>query len=414
MRIGMFVVCGALVVGCSRISGAPSLPSTTATDIAAREASLGQYVSLYSFRGQASGGSPQAGLVEHDGELYGTTSAYGNGYGTVFKIDPLGRVKTLYAFGGYPDGAYPEAGLVWYRDAFYGATSAGGRNGGGTVFAITPSGAERVIYNFGKRDDGAQPEASLLEYDGIFYGTTQNGGTHAKGTVFELTPNGIEHVMHNFVGAPADGGHPTAGLTRVGSDLYGVTRSGGKIAAGGAAFKISLFGQIKLLHSFDVEAGDGSNPAGTLVYLNGIFYGTTLHGGDIGRGYGTVFEMNAQGIEGVIHSFGGRDDGAFPSAGLTAVRGVLYGTTSGGGTSPRKSNECISSGARIDRAGYYKCGTIFSITRTGRERVVYRFKGDPDGANPESGLTLADGVLYGTTDWGGEADYYGTIYRLFP
>ena len=69
---------------------------------------------------------------------------------------------------------------------------------------------------------------------------------------------------------------------------------------------------------------------------------------------------------------------------------------------------------RTDSDGYYKCGTIFSIARSGRERVVYRFKGDPDGANPEAALTPAGGFLYGTTDWGGEADYYGTIFRIFP
>jgi uncharacterized repeat protein (TIGR03803 family) len=416
MRIAMLVLCGALVAGCARTSGVPSLPSTSpaVTDTAPKADSYGQYVSLYSFRGEGSGGSPQAGLVEHNGELYGTTSAYGNGYGTVFKVDALGRVSTVYSFSGYPDGAYPEAGLVWYKDAFYGTTSAGGTQGGGTVFAVTPSGAERVIHDFEKGRDGAQPESGLVEYGGVLYGTTQNGGTRNTGTVFELTPNGVEHVMHSFIGAPSDGGHPTAGLTLVGSEFYGVTRAGGKIAAGGCAFKINLFGQVKVLHSFKVEPGDGYNPAGTLVAIDGILYGTTLHGGDIGQGYGTVFEMDTRGVEGVIHSFGGANDGAFPAAGLTSVQGNLYGTTTGGGTSPRKSNECISSGVRINRAGYYKCGTIFSITKAGRERVVYRFRGDPDGANPEAALTLAGGVLYGTTDWGGDSSYYGTIFRIFP
>ncbi len=416
MRIVMLVFCVALVAGCSRISGAPSLPSTTSTvtDTLPKAASYGQYVSLYSFRGQTSGGSPQAGLVEHNGELYGTTSAYGKGYGTVFKVSALGKVTTLYSFSGYPDGAYPEAGLVWYKDGFYGTTSAGGTQNGGTVFTITTSGAERVIHSFGKGDDGAQPIAGLVEAGSILYGTTKNGGRRNKGTVFEITTNGVEHVMHSFIGAPSDGGHPPAGLILVGSELYGVTGSGGENAGGGAVFKIGLFGQIKLLHSFKVEPGDGANPAGPLVYLNGIFYGTTLHGGNIGRGFGTVFEMNARGNEAVLHSFGGRNDGAFPSAGLAVINGELYGTTTGGGTSPRKSNECISSGLRPDGDGYYKCGTIFSIARSGRERVIYRFKGDPDGANPEAALAPAGGVLYGTTDWGGEAAYYGTVFRIFP
>jgi uncharacterized repeat protein (TIGR03803 family) len=374
----------------------------------------GQYLSLYSFDGRKTGGSPQAGLLSVNGSLYGTTSSYGSGYGTIFKVDGFGRVTLLHGFAGYPDGAYPEAGLVRYKNALYGTTSAGGTHGGGTVFAITTSGAEHIVHSFGKGSDGAQPESSPIEYDGVLYGTTQNGGEKNLGTVYELTPNGDEHVLHSFAGSPSDAGHPTAGLILVNGYFYGVSRSGGKNAAGGAAFKLSPFGESKVIHSFKVEPGDGSNPAGSLAYLNGIFYGTTLHGGDIGRGYGTVFEMNSKGVEGVIHSFGGRNDGAFPEGNLTVVKGALYGTTAGGGTSPKKSNDCISSGARVDSDGYYRCGTIFQLSRLGQEKVLYRFRGHPDGANPEAGLTLVDGVLYGTTDWGGTATYYGTIFRIFP
>jgi hypothetical protein len=55
-----------------------------------------------------------------------------------------------------------------------------------------------------------------------------------------------------------------------------------------------------------------------IIVLCALFYGTTQHGGDIGKGYGTAFEMNSRGVEG--------------------VSGELYGTTTGGGLSPKKSN----------------------------------------------------------------------------
>ncbi|MBV8530987.1 MAG: hypothetical protein JO104_06690, partial [Candidatus Eremiobacteraeota bacterium] len=48
------------------------------------------------------------------------------------------------------------------------------------------------------------------------------------------------------------------------------------------------------------------------------------------------------GKESVLYAFKNRSDGATPAAGLLAVRGTLYGTTLGGGS----SNE----------------GTVFSIT----------------------------------------------------
>lgn len=417
MRIATLVCCGALLAGCGQISGAPSVPQSPTNLGAAppgRDSSGQYYSSLYSFNGKANGGSPQAGLVSYNGELYGTTSSYGKGYGTVFKVDAFGKVTLLHTFTGYPDGAYPMAGLIWYKNAFYGTTSAGGAHGGGTVFEMAPSGAVRVLHSFGKGADGAQPESALVEYGDIFFGTTLNGGSKNRGTAYEVAPNGDERVMHSFTGSRTDGSHPSAGLTVVKGIFYGVTRAGGKNAGGGTAFKMSAFGVVQVLHSFKVQPGDGSNPAGTLLYLGGIFYGTTLHGGSIGRGYGTVFEMNADGVEGVMHSFGANSDGAFPSAGLVSVSNELYGTTTGGGSGARKSNECISSGVRYQSASYYKCGTIFEIDKAGKETVVYRFEGYPDGANPEASLTVAGDVLYGTTDWGGTSTYYGTIFSFFP
>lgn len=405
MRIGTLIICGVVLAGCSQISGIPSRSGSLSSGAPAilQSPASGRYLSLYSFRGTGSGGAPQAGLVRVSGALYGTTSSDGKGYGTVFGVSPLGKVRVLYSFGGYPDGTYPEAGLLWFKGALYGTTSAGGIHNGGTVFAVALSGAEHVIHSFGKTGDGAEPTASLVAYNGVLYGTTRNGGSRNRGTVFELLPSGAEHVLHSFAGSPTDGGHPTAGLLEVHGAFYGVTRAGGTTAPGGAAFKIDAFGQERVLHSFGVERGDGANPAGTLVYLNGDLFGTTLHGGYVPGGVGTVFVMNTAGREAVIHDFGKGSDGEFPTAGLVALNGTLYGTTTGGGTN---SGRCLSS--------YFGCGTLFKISQFGTERVLYRFTGDPDGANPEAALAVANGLLYGTTDWGGSADHYGTIFRLFP
>lgn len=416
MRIPTIVVFAALLAACSHGYGTAALPfASSAAGAAFDSADAVQYATIYSFHLTKSGGSPQAGLIAVKGNLYGTTSSYGReGYGTVFQVSPFGQVKVLHSFAGPPDGAYSLAGLIYYHGAFYGTTSAGGVHGGGTVFSMTTSGVEHVIHSFGAGGDGALPAAGLVAMNGVFYGTTQNGGRRNRGTVFEITPAGRERVLHSFIGAPTDGGHPTASLIAVKGVLYGTARAGGKVAAGGCVFKITPFGQERVLHSFRVARGDGSNPAGRLLYYNGYLYGTTLHGGNVGRGFGTVFVMATTGRETVLHSFGVGSDGAFPDAGLTALNGDLYSTTTGGGISPRKPNECISSGVSEAASSYYRCGTIFKISPFGIEHVVYRFKGDPDGANPEAGLTAVNGVLYGTTYWGGSANFYGTIFRLVP
>ncbi len=54
---------------------------------------------------------------------------------------------------------------------------------------------------------------------------------------------------------------------------------------------------------------------------------------------------------------------------------------------------------------------MFAITTAGKETVVYRFAGYPDGSTPESGLLALGGSLYGTTQYGGKSGY-GTIYEI--
>jgi len=82
-----------------------------------------------------------------------------------------------------------------------------------------------------------------------------------------------------------------------------------------------------------------------------------------------------------------------PLAGLIEVNGVLYGTTYRGGA----SND----------------GTVFSITTSGTESVIYNFKGFTDGINPYGTLSTLGAnncTLYGTTNEGGYG--FGTVYEL--
>ncbi len=299
-------------------------------------------------RSLGDGADPQAGLLNVNGTLYGTTqSGSANGYGTVLSITTSRTEKVLYSFkGGSGDGAGPAAGLINVSGTLYGTTSAGGATEDGTVFAITTSGKERVLYSFGGSGDGESPYAGLVNVNGTLYGTTLQGGANGEGTVFSITTSGKERVLHSF--NITDGWYPTAGLISVKGTLYGTTDEGGANIGDGTVFAITTSGKETVLHSFAGGKGDGYIPVAGLLNVNGTLYGTTLRGGahcegGSEHGCGTVFSITTSGGETVIHSFGGDPaDGALPRAGLINVKGTLYGTTEVGG------------------AGGY--GTVFSLT----------------------------------------------------
>lgn len=263
---------------------------------------------------------------------------------------------------------------------------------------VRGSSGYRVLHSFGGKRDGYNPSGTLIDVKGTFFGTTRNGGTNSCspcGTLYSINAaTGKEHVLHSF-GGKNDGYYPNGGLVDVGGMLYGTTSGGGTLAgdAGGTVFSVSTTGTgYNLLHSFDGLTEDGGTPASGLVYVNGTLYGTTLGGGRYAKGI--VFSISRAGTERVLHSFGAKNDGNTPQASLTYVNGTFYGTTQFGGKNPGCS-----------------CGTVFSISPTGQERVLYSFKGGKDGNEPFAGLIDVKGVLYGTTVAGG-TDSIGTVFSV--
>ena len=76
---------------------------------------------------------------------------------------------------------------------------------------------------------------------------------------------------------------------------------------------------------------NGEYGTGIAQAANGDFYGTTTTGG--ASGYGSVFKITHAGVLTTEVSFDDTTDGENPMAGLVqATNGLLYGTTSNGGT----------------------------------------------------------------------------------
>ncbi|HEY3636819.1 MAG TPA: choice-of-anchor tandem repeat GloVer-containing protein [Rhizomicrobium sp.] len=374
---------------------------------------------------------PEAPLIDVNGILYGS-SYFGGAHkrGAIFSLNlETGAETVLYSFCSQhncADGSYPLTSLIDVNGILYGTTVWGGSScaghGCGAVFSLDPnSGVETVVHAFGSGTDGVYPEGGMIDVRGTLYGTTEGGGTGCQsnggcGTVFALDPNtGNETVVYSFQGG-ADGSLPTASLTNVKGTLYGTTDEGGANcqSTGGCGTVFALdpkTGGEKILYSFcgQQNCTDGISPQ-FLVDVKGMLYGTTLGGGaQYGTGCfenlgcGTVFALDPDtGAEKVLYAFAGGDDGANPElSGVISMKGMLYGTTTyGGGTG------CLGAG----------CGIVFAIDPgTGAETLVHSFCGQSkkctDGTTPEAGLINMNGTLYGTTFSGG-AYSAGTIFAL--
>src|ERR1035438_9234848 len=391
-------------------------------------------ISLLSLVGFAAGVRAQAYPIN---QLNGSLRLGAKGKFHKAKIPAGSGISTLYNFcsqANCTDGSTSYAGLI--RDGagnLYGTTSQGGANtsgnggvGGGTVFKVGNTGQETVLYSFcsaANCADGEVPTAGVIEDTaGNLYGTTSFGGSGNRGTVFKLEPPAqqgdawTEVVLYSFCSVKGclDGNIPGAALIEdTAGNLYGTTYAGGS-HDWGTVFEVNASGVETVLYSFKPQTtGDGNTPEASLIEVAaGDLYGTTTQGG--ANGAGTVFKLTKAGVETVLYSFcstGGANctDGQTPQAGLIAdAAGNLYSTTNLGGA--------------------YGYGALFELTPAGVETVLYSFcpagGNCVDGAYPTAGLVQdTTGNLYGTTQSGGTGGLgcrvhslssCGTVFRLAP
>ena len=280
---------------------------------------------------------------------------------------------------------------------------------------IAEAQTETVLYSFcsegvsGGCADGAYPYAGLINVGGVLYGTTYWGGAGyyycdgglslACGTVFSFDPQaGVESVVYSLCSRKArakkciDGEGPQSGVIEVNGTLYGTTVYGGTSASSaGTVFAVDLTTDSEtVLFSFPDKRRNkqGDYPVAGLIDVNGVLYGTTPT---------TAFSLDpTNDVLTVLHRFpSNQHDGRSPEAGMIQINDTLFGTTEYGGK--------------------YGSGTVFSLDpTTGAEAVVYSFGRHPtDGGAPLAVPLSLNGVLYGTTEYGGKYGA-GTVFSLDP
>lgn len=209
-------------------------------------------------------------------------------------------------------------------------------------------------------------------------------------------------LLHYFRGA--EGTFPNAGLVRdAAGNLYGTAPYGGSYQncdnenGGGTVYGLNSSGTPILVHQFNHQAAGCLPSSGLVLDPEGNLYGTTA--------YNTVYTVDSTGKATLVYQFLGVPDGSIPSGGLLRdAQGNLFGTTQEGG---------------YPSCSYLAgCGTIFKLDASGKESVLYSFKGGEDGAHPQSNLIQdASGNLYGTAYNGGKLaclNGCGSIFKLDP
>ncbi|MGB8702425.1 MAG: choice-of-anchor tandem repeat GloVer-containing protein, partial [Thermosynechococcaceae cyanobacterium] len=167
-------------------------------------------------------------------------------------------------------------------------TAGGGSSGNGTVFRMKPNGDLKTLANF-NGTNGSAPHGFMRASDGNFYGTTYLGGTSGNGTVFKMTPTGTLTALVQFNNT--NGRRPLAPVIQASDgNFYGTTQSGGAFDFG-TVFRMTPTGTLTTLVTFIISGSgsNGSNPIGAVVQASdGLLYGTTSGGGT--ANYGTVFK----------------------------------------------------------------------------------------------------------------------------
>jgi uncharacterized repeat protein (TIGR03803 family) len=417
---------------------------------------------LHNFTDSPDGALPSSSVLLRRGAIYGVSSsgATAGGYsdsGLVFKLTPPAagqkqwRETSIHSFGAPTVGMTPVGQLVADSGgALYGVTQAGGAAACscGTVFKLTPPAspggdwARQILHSFRGNADGSGPAAGLtFGPDGALYGTTYSGGY--GGTVFRLAPPAAgttawtKTTIYQFDNFPSpdynNNKKPSGRLLLRNGYIYGTTS--GISADSGTAFRLTPPAKGKTAWTatilFVFKDGDDGGDAlgGVIMDAAGALYGTTYKGGIIScppshypdNGCGIVYRLTppAKGTpwkETVLHRFANFNDGSNPMGELLMDgKGVLYGTTSGGG-----NEGCVNLGV------VHGCGTIFKLTPPApgktawTETILYRFpeRGTPgnlkwpNGKQPQDGLAAdAKGNLYGTAYAGGGSNM-GVVFEL--
>ncbi|HNX27206.1 MAG TPA: hypothetical protein PKK48_07345, partial [Phycisphaerae bacterium] len=307
---------------------------------------------LHSFTSSTDGIEVYNGLTLVDGNIYGIARNGGSaGCGVLFKIDSSSAFSVIHNFTGSGEGSYPYTAPTYYNGSLYGLTWGGWASGTSNIYQYNLStGTYTSLYNM--TSPGVQPFGTVTVINGYLYGmNSDNRDTANHGNIFKYNlDSGSYEIVHTFAGGTS-GGYPYDSLVWDGGTyVYGTTmgyavwsedneestpKRSEELADEGVVFRLNIeTNEYTVLHDFSAQTGDGAKPnSSMLIAPDGWLYGIA-HGNEIwgGTEYGTLYRMRLDGSDfEVLHVFDSMEDGNVPMRSIIWDDGIIYGTTAYGG-----------------------------------------------------------------------------------
>ena len=169
------------------------------------------------------------------------------------------------------------------------------------TFSATVS-AQFTVLHMMKSGDGINPFSRLAISGTTLYGTAVSG----PGNLFKLNTDGSGSAVLQPLA------FPYAGVVVSGTTLYGTTFEGGSPSfAGGSVYKINTDGSgMAVLHAFPAISMAPRGPYAGVTLVGSTLFGVTGYGGSVNDA-GVIYNLNTNGTGySVLHEFTNLAEGA--------------------------------------------------------------------------------------------------------
>ena len=256
-----------------------------------------------------------------DGSLYGTNAA-GLGHNAFIQMTLNGAETVLHEFSA-AEGTPYDLPIRASDGNFYGISALASRAAHGSssaaVYRVTSQDDLTTIatYPDGRAPYGAGTfkESLVQASNGMLYGTAALGGQNRGGAIFQLSLDGAYKLLYEFPNYVT--GIPTFLTLASDGNLYGVAQAQYQLGGPSSLFRITPDGQFETLQYLSgLEIG--TCPCWLTQGSDGLFYGTTMNGGE--GGFGTVWAWDL-GLPKPLPSL----SGLLPQSGNAGTSVIVWG-----------------------------------------------------------------------------------------